>query len=455
VDRALEAVERVCFTFGDNLKRFFVIVAADFAACHGSSPLRNVFVGTARQTLYRSLCKFYAAVFAMMARVVIQSAAMTNLMKKWRRLKPRVRRHSPGAKPGTFLIEPGAHPTSLRVMAYDEDRVVEHDVNDPVELKEFVAKWPVVWVDVVGLGSEDKLRTIAEIFQMHPLVLEDVVHVHQRAKVDPYENGLFIVVRIPDESHEHVCEQFSLFLGKNFLVTFQERPGDSLDLVRSGLRLKESAARQNLHPDYLAYRLIDAEVDAYFPLIETMGDHLDKLDDPQAITHTREAFSALHIVRRELLVLRRAVWPLRDAISSLRSDITPFITDETRIYLRDCYDHVVQLIDLLESYRDIAGDVRDYYLSTISNRMNEIMKTLTVIATIFLPLSFIAGVYGMNFNTAVSKWNMPELNWRYGYLYSLGLMLVVAAGMLWWFKWRGWLSGFGEERPPADDEKPL
>ena len=139
-------------------------------------------------------------------------------------------------------------------------------------------------------------------------------------------------------------------------------------------------------------------------------------------------------------MLRRAVWPLRDAISSLRSEMTPFITDETRIYLRDCYDHAVQLIDLLESYRDIAGDVRDYYLSTISNRMNEIMKTLTVIATIFLPLSFIAGVYGMNFNTEVSKWNMPELNWRYGYLYSLAFMLLVAVGMLWWFKWRGWLE---------------
>jgi magnesium transporter len=377
---------------------------------------------------------------------------MTNRIRKWHRPRQRVKRHSPGAKPGTISIEPGAQPTTIRVMAYDKGRVVEQKVEDPHQLKEFVGKWPVVWVDVVGLGTEDKLRAIAEIFQMHPLMLEDIVHVHQRAKVDAYENGLYIVVRIPDESHENICEQFSMFLGKNFLVTFQERPGDSFDLVRSGLRLKESAARQNVHPDYLAYRLIDAAVDAYFPLIENIGDHLDKLDDPQAITHTRQAFSALHVVRRELLMLRRAVWPLRDAISSLRSDITPFITDETRIYLRDCYDHVVQLIDLLESYRDIAGDVRDYYLSTISNRMNEIMKTLTVIATIFLPLSFIAGVYGMNFNTAISKWNMPELNWRYGYLYSLGLMLIVAVAMLWWFKWRGWLSGYGEERPREDEE---
>jgi magnesium transporter len=370
------------------------------------------------------------------------------------RLKPRVWRHTPGAKPGTLTVEPDAQPTTIRVMAYDKDRVVDQKIDDPAALKEFIDKWPVVWVDVVGLGTEDKLRAIADIFQMHPLALEDVVHVHQRAKVDAYENALYIVVRIPDESHEHICEQFSLFLGKNFLVTFQEQPGDAFELVRTGLGLKESMARQSGHPDYLAYRLIDAAVDAYFPMLENIGDHLDKLDDPEAITHTRRAFSELHVVRRELLMLRRAVWPLRDAISSLRSETTPFVTDETRIYLRDCYDHTVQLIDLLESYRDIAGDVRDYYLSTISNRMNEIMKTLTVIATIFLPLSFIAGVYGMNFNTAISKWNMPELNWRFGYLYSLTLMLLVAIGMLWWFKWRGWLSGYGEERPRTDDEKP-
>jgi magnesium transporter len=150
--------------------------------------------------------------------------------------------------------------------------------------------------------------------------------------------------------------------------------------------------------------------------------------------------------------LRRAIWPLRDAISELRSEVTPFVSDETRVYLRDCYDHAVQLIDLLESYRDIAGDVRDYYLSSISNRMNEIMKTLTVIATIFLPLSFVAGVYGMNFNTEISKWNMPELNWKYGYLFAWAVMIGVAIGMLYMFKQRGWLGKIGEDRQPVIGE---
>jgi magnesium transporter len=378
---------------------------------------------------------------------------MANPSKNGRQLRPK-RRHPPGSKPGSVAFARDAPPTTIQVIAYDKERIIEQKIDDPSEVRQFIGKCPVVWVDVVGLGSEDKIRGIAEIFQIHPLALEDVVHVHQRAKVDAYDNGLFIVLRIPDESHANVCEQFSLFLGKNFLLTFQEQPGDSFDLVRSSLRLKESVARQSVQPDHLAYRLIDAAIDAYFPLLENIGDDLDKLDDPEAITHTRRAFSELHVVRRELLMLRRAVWPLRDALSLLRSETTPFVSDETRIYLRDCYDHAVQLIDLLESYRDIAGDTRDYYLSTISNRMNEIMKTLTVIATIFLPLSFIAGVYGMNFNTSVSKWNMPELNWRFGYLYSLGLMVAVAAGMLWWFRWRGWLSGYGEEHPRNEEEKP-
>jgi magnesium transporter len=331
-------------------------------------------------------------------------------------------------------------------MAYDKERVVDQKIDNPHELKDFLAKWPVVWVDVAGLGSEDKLRAIAEVFNIHPLALEDVVHLHQRAKVDAYKDSLYIVLRIPDSSEEQITEQFSLFIGKNFLLTFQERPGDCFDLVRNGLRQEQSATRQGMKPDYLAYRLIDAAIDAYFPVLETIGEHIDRLDDPDAVRHTRAAFADLHVVRRELLALRRAVWPLRDAISLLRSETTPFVTDETRVYLRDCYDHAVQLLDLLESYRDIAGDVRDYYLSSISNRMNEIMTTLTLIATIFLPLSFIAGVYGMNFDTTVSKWNMPELHWRYGYPYALGLMLIVAVGMFLSFKRRGWLGGFGEGR---------
>jgi magnesium transporter len=366
---------------------------------------------------------------------------MANHRHNRRKFKPRVRRRTaPGAKPGTMTIAPDARPTTIRAMAYDKDRVVEQEIGDPCELQPLLNQWPVVWVDVVGLGTEATLRKLGQIFHMHPLALEDVVHVHQRAKVDTYEENLFCVLRIPDTSQEHITEQFSLFLGRNYVVTFQERPGDSFDLVRAGLRHEQSVTRQGVRPDYLAYRLIDASIDAYFPILEALGDRLDSLDDRAGPGEGQTSFADLHGVKRELLLLRRALWPLRDAISELRSEVTPFITDTTRVYLRDCYDHTVQLIDLLESYRDIAGDVRDFYFSSISNRMNEIMRTLTVISTIFLPLGFIAGVYGMNFNTDYPA-NMPELNWRYGYLFSLGLMAATAAGMVYLFKRRGWLRG--------------
>ncbi len=367
---------------------------------------------------------------------------MAKRFKGLRPLKPRIRRRSaPGAKPGTVTIGPDARPTTIRVMAYDKDRIVEQEIQDPNELHALLGKWPVVWVDVIGLGTETTLRDLARIFHFHPLALEDVAHVHQRAKVDAYEENLYCVLRIPDPSNEQITEQFSLFLGRNYVVTFQERLGDNFDLVRAGLRHEQTLTRQGVRPDYLAYRLIDASIDAYFPVLEALGDRLDALDERTAAGEGQSAFAELHGVKRELLMLRRAIWPLRDAISELRSEVSPFITDTTRVYLRDCYDHSVQLIDLLESYRDIAGDVRDFYLSSISNRMNEIMKTLTVISTIFLPLSFIASIYGMNFNTDKSRWNMPELNWRYGYLFALGLMLAVAMGMLLHFKRRGWLRG--------------
>jgi magnesium transporter len=360
---------------------------------------------------------------------------MGNHRRKRRRLKPQPHHHTPpGTMPGTLNIPPGAHPTTVRVMAYSQGQVMEREIHNPGELQDLAKQWPVVWVDVIGLGSESTLRAVAQIFHIHPLALEDIVHVHQRTKVDPYDENLFCVLRIPDHSHEQLTEQFSLVLGKNYLLTFQERPGDCFDLIRAGIRSHQSSMRQGVRPDLLAYRLIDASIDAYFPVVERVGDQLDDLDDRSLATDSQVAFKKLQSVKRELLMLRRAVWPLRDALNELRRETMPFITNESRVYLRDCYDHTVQLIDLLESYRDISGDVRDYYLSSISNRMNEVMKTLTVISTIFLPITFIAGVYGMNFEF------MPELHWRYGYEVSLAVMGFVALGMLWFFKRRGWLQ---------------
>jgi magnesium transporter len=206
--------------------------------------------------------------------------------------------------------------------------------------------------------------------------------------------------------------------------------------------------RQETQADYLAYRLIDAVVDAYFPILENMGDRLDDLDDRTSAGEGQAPFAELHVVKRELLLLRRAVWPLRDAIRELQVEDTPFIGNQMRLFLRDCQDHSIQLIDLLEAYRDICSDIRDFHLSSVSLRMNEIMKTLTIIATIFMPLSFIAGVYGMNFEY------MPELHWRYGYLFALAIMAGVAGVMLNYFKRHGWIFRGREARDAMHEIQP-
>ena len=375
--------------------------------------------------------------------------------RKHRRLKPRIhRRAAPGTKPGTMNVAPDALATTIDMIAYDKDRIVEKSHVSTKQLDEFMQQWPVVWVNVIGLGSADVLKNIATTFKIHPLAMEDVVNVHQRAKSDQYEHNVYCVVRMPEANKDQLTEQLSLILGKNYVVTFQEGPGDCFDLVRNRLRHEQSVMRQETQADYLAYRLIDAVVDAYFPILEAMGDRLDDLDDRTSAGEGQGPFAELHVVKRELLLLRRAIWPLRDAIRELQVEDTPFIGNQMRLYLRDCHDHSIQLIDLVEAYRDICSDIRDFHLSSVSLRMNEIMKTLTIIATIFMPLSFIAGLYGMNFDTEISPWNMPELHWRYGYPFALTIMAVVAVVMLRYFKRHGWIFRGREAQDSPHEVQP-
>src|SRR4030095_7850244 len=241
-------------------------------------------------------------------------------------------------------------------------------------------------------------------------------------------------------------EQLSIFLGRNYVLTFQEHPGDCFDTVRD--RISKAGGRiRNCGPDYLAYALIDAFIDDYFPVLEKYGERLEELEDEVITRADTQVIAQIHQVKRDLLVLRRAIWPLREAVNSLVRDPTPLISEETRIYLRDCYDHAVQLIDLLENYREIASSLVEVYLSSVSNRLNEIMKVLTIFTVVFIPLNFIASIYGMNFNTESSPWNMPELNWRYGYPFTLGLMAAVALSMLIFFRKKKWIrSGVHGER---------
>ena len=277
-------------------------------------------------------------------------------------------------------------------------------------------------------------------FGLHPLALEDVVHAHQRAKVESYDEYLFIVLRAPQASHgeRFELEQIAIFLGERYVISFQQRPGDSYDPVRERLRASRGRIRE-MGADYLVYALIDASIDAYFPVVDRFADKLDVLEDDITDTSGDETVEQIHEYRNELLLLRRSIRPLREALNALVRDPHALIGDDTRVFLRDCYDHAIQLFDLLDVYREMCAGLRDYQLSIASNRMNEIMKVLTLIATIFMPLSFLAGIYGMNFNTA-EPGNMPELNMPYGYLGLWTVMAAVTGAMLTFFRRRGWLG---------------
>ncbi|MBN2582898.1 MAG: magnesium/cobalt transporter CorA [Planctomycetes bacterium] len=372
--------------------------------------------------------------------------------KRKRSSAPTSHRAPVGAVPGTFRIDPNAPRPVIDVMAYGPDDFVAEEIRDLTHLEELLAAWPVVWVNVCGLGDEKVLNRLKDLFGLHPLALADVVNVSQRSKVEPYGDLLFVVTRMATvQEHKLDTEQMSIFLGRRFVLTFQEHVGDCLEPVRD--RIRHNAGRiRNLGTDYLAYSLLDAVIDAYYPLLEQYGEWLEDLED-QVISHPD--VNTVHRVRgarRDLLTLRRALWPQRDAVNALLRDPLPQVADETRIYLRDCYDHVSQLIDIIETQRELAAGLQDVYLSTVSNRMNEVMKVLTVIATIFIPLTFIVGIYGMNFDPDRSPWNMPELRWAWGYPAVLAVMATVAAGMLVYFRRRGWLGG--GRRPRGDDEPP-
>ena len=348
------------------------------------------------------------------------------------------RRTPPGTAPGTVAVDPqGARPV-VRVMTYGPDELEEKEVDDLDSLAKLVGRLPVTWVDVQGLGDAETITRLGQILQLHPLALEDAVNTHQRPKVEDYGQFLFIVVRMIVPGQRLDTEQVSLFLGKDFVVTFQERPGDCLDPIRKRLRQAKGRVR-NAGADYLAYALLDAVVDAYFPAMEQYGEWLDSLDAEISAQPGSDVVVRVHQMRNDLLMLRRAIWPFRDDIGTLVREPNPLVSEETRVFLRDCYDHTVQIIDLVETSREMCSDLRDYYLSTVNNRMSEVMKVLTIMATIFIPLGFIAGVYGMNFDPEASGWNMPELGWSFGYPFALGLMAAVAGGQLWYFWRRGWL----------------
>lgn len=355
--------------------------------------------------------------------------------------RPFRRRTAPGESPGTFVTNPESPKPEIHVIRYDTDELTEVTIEDVRDLPPLLEQAGVIWVNVYGLGDAAIIQQLGEIFDVHKLALEDVVHVHQRAKVEEYEEHLFIVCRMVSLKNKRLeTEQLSMFLGSNFVLTFQERLGDCLEPVRERIRKKRGRIR-NVGADYLAYALIDAILDGYFPVLEGYGNRLDEIEGQVVAEAGNEAIAAIHRIRGDLLVLRKTIWPHREAVNTLLRDVHPLIHADTLLYLRDCYDHTVQIIDVTETYREVCSDLRDFHFSQVSQRTNDVMRVLTIIATIFIPLSFVAGLYGMNFDPEASPWNMPELKWRYGYPFALTVMASMTVGLLVFFWKRGWIMG--------------
>lgn len=345
----------------------------------------------------------------------------------------------------TFLSGEHAVPVSMpviHVMAYGPDGFVEKNISDLSELIVFFANWPVTWVNVdpVQQGPEARLviEKFAKMFSLHELVVDDIVNVHQRSKVEEYEEHLFVVTRMLIDKDEVETEQLSLFLGKNFVLTFREVPKDCLDPVREKIRRGRGRIRQE-KADYLMYAIIDAVVDSYFPLLASIANRIDEMEDNVLEKFEEDTPSEMYELRRDVLSLRRAIWPARELLNTLIRDTMPLVSDTTRLYLRDCHDHSVRIIDLLEMYREVCSALMEVHYTRASNRLNEVMKSLTLITTLFIPPTLIAGIYGMNFNSSKSPFNMPELEMYYGYPIAILMMILVTLGVVVFLNYKGWL----------------
>ena len=352
----------------------------------------------------------------------------------------RKRFHKPGTSPGTLRAPEvrKAQRVAIQVISYSPDRIEEKLLGSVEEAFPYRDAPGVTWINVSGLHDVEVLRKLGEHFGLHALALEDVLNTGQRPKLDEYEDHQFIVMKELHWTGTIESEQVSFFLGKSYVISLQETPGDCFDPVRERLRKGKGRLRR-LGADYLAYALLDALVDQAFPVLEKLGERIEDLEEEVLEDPSRETIHGIREVKHSLLSLRRAAWPQREVIHAMQREESPLVKKETRIYLRDLYDHTIQIMDMIEAYRDLTAGMLDVYLSSLSNRLNEVMKVLTILATIFIPLTFVTGLYGMNFDTAISRWNMPELGWRYGYPAVVGVMVAMVVGMLVYFRRRKWL----------------
>lgn len=341
-----------------------------------------------------------------------------------------------GARPGTLVIADDAPPPKIRMISYDSEVVTELEITNADELSAAFNRENVTWVDVQGFGDEELIRKIGEIFSIHPLAMEDVVNMPQRPKSEAYDGQVLIITRMVrmKDATEVDMEQVTLVLGENYVLTFQERYGDILDPVRKRIRNGKGRPIRQSGSDYLAYVITDTIADGYYPVIEALGDHLEHLEHVVIEHPTIQVLGILNGTKNMLVNLRRAIWPMREAVNSLIREEHDMIKDDVRVYLRDTYDHCVQTAEVIEMYRDMATGLMNTYMSSVANRTNEVMKVLTIMASIFIPLTFLAGIYGMNFE------HMPELHVKWAYPAVWITMFGTAGGMIAYFWRKGWIG---------------
>jgi magnesium transporter len=345
------------------------------------------------------------------------------------------RRYSPpGTPPGNIIpAESPSEEVKLTLISYSPDEYEEVEAESLDQCFEYVGKRDVVWINIEGKNDIELLKKTEEQFGFHPLTLEDTTYSDQRPKVEDFGDYIFIIVRLPQKPGVRSpvsVEQISIFLGPNFVVTIQDM-GDDLEHVRQ--RIKDDRGRiRKAKAGYLAYALIDLVIDQYFPVLESIGDQTELMEDEVQKSASPEIVNKIRQVKRDLLLVRNSIWPMREVISELQREEPKLIAEATKLYLRNAYEHTIQIADMVESYRDILSEMFNVYLSVTANSTNEVMKILTIFATIFIPLTFVVGIYGMNFEF------MPELRWRPAYFILLGLMAVIALTMVRFFKKRGW-----------------
>lgn len=348
--------------------------------------------------------------------------------------------HPPGTSPGTLRV--AEHrlrgEVHLRLANFSPETVQMREHVSVADCTRYRQTGGITWLNITGTPDIALLREIGEAFGLHDLALEDVLNVGQRPKLESYDAHLFTILRCPRLADESlVSDQISLFVGADFVISICSAPRHPFQPVYDRLRKLGSPIR-NRSADYLVYALIDTVVDQAFPVLETLGEELEAIESDLIENPQHDTLGRIHRMRRELLLLRRSLWPQREVVNALLRNEDQHMEARTLIYLRDCYDHCVQVLEMVESYREMVTGMLDVYLSNVSNRLNQTMRVLTVIATIFIPLTFIVGVYGMNFDRQAGPWAMPELGWAWGYPLVWAAMLAIAAGMLAAFKRKGW-----------------